>query len=94
MIGVKKNIFGSFINVTSTDNDNILVGRLSLGDLHVRIIACYAPQEVDLKDDREKFFEDLSIEVEKSKLSSDGFLVIGDLNAKLDWDSSYKWMYF
>ena len=33
VIGVKRNIFGSFINVTSTKNENILVGRLSHGDL-------------------------------------------------------------
>ena len=37
------------------------------------------------KDNREESYE---VEVDKSKMSSDDFIVIGDLNAKLDVDSN------
>ena len=89
VIAVKKNFFGSFINVTmSQENENILVGKVAIGDRYVRIIACYAPQENDIKDVREQFFEDLSLEVTKSRLSEDEFIIMGDLNAKICMDSA------
>ena len=84
VIAVKKNVFGSFINVTNSKLDNLLVGRISTGTKSVRIIACYAPQETDLKEVREEFFEDLSIEVNKSRLSDEEFVILGDLNSKLE----------
>lgn len=83
MIGVKKNFFSSFINVTSTPNERIIVGQATIGSTPLRIIACHAPQEDDLKDIRDEFFEDLSIEISKSKLLSENFIVAGDLNAKI-----------
>ena len=83
VIATRKNIFGSFINVTSSKNENILVGRISVGIKSIRIIACYAPQETDLKEVREEFFEDVSIEVNKSRMSAEEFIIVGDLNSKL-----------
>ena len=84
VIATKKNTFETcVINVTSSDNENILVGRIPSGDKGVRIIAGYAPQETDTPELREEFFEDISIEIEKSKMSSDEFLLVGDLNAKI-----------
>ena len=88
VIGVKKNTFGSFINVTSSNRDDIAAGRISLGDRGFRIITCHAPQEDDLKDVREEFFEDLSIEIDKSKLAGEECVVIGDLNSKIDIDDA------
>ena len=88
IIAVKRNTFGSFIEVTTSDNKNILVGRVALGYKFLRIIAGYAPQEEDLKDIREEFFEDLSVEITKSKLSDDEFIIMGDMNAKIGVDSS------
>ena len=89
MIGVKKNFFSSFINVTSTSNERIIVGQVAIGSTPLRIIACHAPQEDDLKDIRDEFFEDLSIEISKSKLLSENFIVAGDLNVKIT-KSSYS----
>ena len=43
VIAVKRNTFGSFINVTNTENKNILVARLGLRSGYFRIIAAYAP---------------------------------------------------
>ena len=59
MISVKKNTFGSFINVTETENPNILVAKIAVGKKYLRIIAGYAPQEDEVKDVRETFYEDL-----------------------------------
>ena len=87
VIAVKRNTFGSFTNVTNTGNQNILVARLGLGSGYFRIIAAYAPQEADLKDEREPFFEELSMEVARSQLCGDQFVVIGDLNAKISEDA-------
>ena len=40
VIAVKKNFFGSFINVTmSQENKNILVGKVAIGHRYVRIIS-------------------------------------------------------
>ena len=89
VIAVKRNFFGSFINVTmSQENENILVGKVAIGHKYVRIISCYAPQENDTTETREKFFEDLSMEVTKSRLSEDEFVIMGDLNAKTSIDSA------
>ena len=87
IIAVKRNIFGSFINVTTSTNKNILVGRVALGNNYLRIIAGYAPQEDDMKEAREEFFEDLSMEITKSKLANEEYIVLGDLNAKICLDS-------
>ena len=45
-------------------------------------------EEEDLKDIREEFFEDLSIEIDKSRMASEEFLVIGDLNSKIAVDDA------
>ena len=88
IIALKRNTVGSFINVTSTDNKNILVARLAMGSRFVRIIAAYAPQEDDQKDIREAFFEELSVEITRSRMAGDSFLVLGDLNAKISNDEA------
>ena len=81
VIAAKRNIFASFIDITNSENKNILVGRVALGAKFLRIIAGYAPQEEDLKEVREEFFEDLSMEITKSKLSDDEFMIIGGKTA-------------
>ena len=59
-----------------------------MGKKFLRIIVGYAPQEEDLKDLREEFYEDIAMEVDKSKLADDDFILLGDLNAKLNVESS------
>ena len=84
VIAVKKDTFGSFVDVSGTENKNILVGKLSMGKEILRVIAAYAPQEEELKEDRESFYEDLSVEIMRCKMVGESFMVIGDLNAKLE----------
>ena len=83
-IGARKNSFGSFVDVSGTENMNIIVGKISWGKETLRVIAAYAPQETDLKEERESFYEDLSVEIMRCRMVGESFMVIGDLNAKLE----------
>ena len=50
----------------------------------IRVILAYGPQENASKDEKDKFYDDLNIEVlERAKLCGEQALVIGDLNANL-----------
>ena len=83
VIALKRNTIGSFVNVTSTENKNILVTRLAMGFRYIRIIVGYAPQEEDQKDIREAFFEEISMEIVRCRMCDDSFILLGDLNAKI-----------
>ena len=48
-----------------------------------RIVLVYGPQEKDTEENREAFYEDLSVEIERCLLSGDSLLLAGDFNAKL-----------
>ena len=49
----------------------------------LRIVLVYGPQEKDTEENREAFYEDLSVEIERCLLSGDSLLLAGDFNAKL-----------
>ena len=83
VVAQKRNTVGSFVNVTSTENKNILVTRLAMGSRYIRIIVGYAPQESDLQEIREAFFEELSVEIVRCRMCSDSFILLGDLNSKI-----------
>ena len=65
-----------------------MVARLGIGGGYFRIIAAYAPQEDDLKDERESFFEELSMEIARSHMCGDLCMILGDLNAKISEDGT------
>ena len=50
----------------------------------IRLILAYGPQENTSKDEKDKFYDDLNIEVERGKLCEEQTLIVGDLNAKLE----------
>ena len=70
------------LNVTSSHNTNILSGLIP--NLNIRIIVCYGPQEKELKENREAFFDELSTEVQRATDSGNNIIILGDLNAKLE----------
>ena len=49
----------------------------------LRIVLVYGPQEKDTEENREEFYEDLSVEIDRCLLSGDSLLLAGDFNAKL-----------
>ena len=82
VVAVKKN-YGSLLNVTSCNNPGIVAAKLKFRGLNLRVIAAYGPQESVFIDERKKFFEDLSVEIENASISGDYPVVLGDLNGKI-----------
>ena len=60
--------------------------QLRCKDERIRIIIAYGPQENELKKEREQFYDDLNVEIERAKLNEELILIAGDLNAKLGKD--------
>ena len=70
------------LNVTSSHNTSILSGLIP--NLNTRIIVGYGPQEKELKETREAFFDELSTEVQRATDNGNNVIILGDLNAKLE----------
>ena len=87
-IAVKLQTFKSILDVTSTSHKDILTVRVTMATCTVRIIIGYAPQESELAELREKFFTELEIEITKCRIDGELPIVIGDMNAKIDENSS------
>ena len=86
---MKTQTFSSVLDVTTTENKNILATRIGLNaTTSIRIILGYAPQETVESETREDFFTDLEIEINNSKLDGDYPIICGDLNAKMEWTDS------
>ena len=84
VIAAKKGCFSSFLDISSSDNKNIIVGRIKIGSQVIRIILGYAPQETENVDDTEEFFEDMAVEVQKCLRMNESMIILGDFNAKID----------
>ena len=87
-IGIKLQTFKSVLDVTSTDLQDIVAVRISMETCTVRVILGYAPQETETVEVRENFFTEMEIEVAKCKMEDEIPLVIGDLNAKIEWNDN------
>ena len=48
----------------------------------IRLILAYGPNENASKNEKDKFYDDLIIEIERAKLCGEQLLIVGDLNAK------------
>ena len=83
VIAAKCGNFSSFIEVTETDNEEIVTGRLKYGEQQIRIIAVYGPQETADKEIRQEFYNELNIEIERGWYLDEEILVVGDFNGKL-----------
>ena len=65
--------------------------RIKTGDEKVlRVILAYGPQENEDIEKKKKFFDDLNVEITRCKIACEDFILVGDLNAKLD-PSDYKY---
>ena len=69
------------INVTTSSHPNILSGRVMLKNIAIRITEVYGPQENEPAENREEFFNELSVELEAG--GSTETVVCGDFNAKI-----------
>ena len=85
IIGIKKNYFRSNLDVTSSEDKNILAVRVTVSDqLAYRIILAYGPQETESLEVRESFMTEVSVELQHCSDNSEIPILIGDLNAKIE----------
>ena len=70
------------VNDTTSLSKNMLAGVIQ--DLNMRIIAAYGPQETVHKEDRQEFYDELQMEILKSKHAANDLIIAGDLNAKIE----------
>ena len=66
-----------------SDEFELLVVEIKLGNKEVRVISGYGPQENWRKEERMPFFVKLEEEVKKAKLNEKGVLIQMDANSKL-----------
>ena len=85
LIGIRYNVFRSFVEVTSSEDKNILAVRVSVSDqMAYRIILAYGPQENDPIEMKERFMTELSVELQNCNDDSEIPILLGDFNAKLE----------
>ena len=85
LIGIKKNYFRSYLDVTSSEDKNILAVRVTVSDqLAYRIILAYGPQETESLEVRESFITEVSVELQHCNDNSEIPILLGDLNAKVE----------
>ena len=82
-ISIAKSAGGQPLDVSKTENENLMLVQIACTNQVIRLILAYGPQENASKDEKDKFYDDLNIEVERAKLCGEQVLIVGDLNAKL-----------
>ena len=83
LIGIRHG-FCSFILVDEGVNAEFATVKLDFGvGQSIRIILVYGPQENDQVDKVKQFYENISLQVNRSLLAGDYVFLAGDMNAKL-----------
>ena len=83
-IAAKKEVYSTFLDISSTENKNIMVGRVKIGGHTIRVVVGYAPQETEEEEVCEDFYTDLAIEVQGGKVNEEYTVLVGDMNAKIN----------
>ena len=85
LIGIRSNTFRSSLDVTSTEDQNIMTVRMAVSEkLAYRMILAYGPQETETPEVRENFMTAVSVEVQNCKDNSEIPIILGDFNAKVE----------
>ena len=84
-LSIAKSAGGQPLDVSKTENENIISVQITCINQVIRLILAYGPQENASKDEKDKFYDDLSTEVERAKLCREQILIVRDLNAKLGY---------
>ena len=82
-LSIAKSAGGQPLDASKTENENIMSVQIACTNQVIRLILAYGPQENASKNEKDKFYDDLNIEVELAKLCGEQILIVGDLNAKL-----------
>ena len=68
------------------DNVEFLTAKLNFDQIALRLISAYGLQEKEKTDLAEDFFNNISVQLNRSLLSGDPVMLIDDLSAKLGKD--------
>ena len=79
------------VNITHTDNNNIISASIKIGLFHLTTINVYGPQESEKEEVRSAFFDELATEITIALDHNEHVLLIGDFNSKIMKDKGvYK----
>ena len=67
-------------------NAEFITVRMNCRDRGLHVILVYGPQEYDSEENRNDFYDFISVEIERCYLNGDSFNLAGDFNAKLGSD--------
>ena len=81
-IGIRHGLCESVMTDSGRIAEFITV-RPNCWDRGLRVILVYGPQEYDSEENRNDFYDSISVEIERSYLNGDSFILAGDFNAKL-----------
>ena len=84
VIATRTSSMGRVKNVTTSPLKSILAGRLEIRGGFLRIILGHGPQETENAENREEFFREMAIEIQKARQAGDKVLLVGDMNAKME----------
>ena len=82
LIAVRHGVCTSLV-ISEGENVEFLTVKLIFGSEKIRLILVYGPQEYSSESDKETFWHNIHVEVERAKLEGENLLLIGNLNAKL-----------
>ena len=84
-IGIRHGLCES-VMTDSGRNAEFITMRINCRDRGLRVILVYGPQEYDSEENRNDFYDSISVETERCYLNGDSFILAGDFNAKLGSD--------
>ena len=82
LIAVRHGVCTSLV-ISEGENAEFLTVKLIFGSEKIRLISVYGPQGHSSESDKETFWHNIHVEVERAKLAGENLLLIGDFNAKL-----------
>ena len=82
LIAVRHGVCTSLV-ISEGENAAFLTVKLIFGSEKIRLILAYGPQEYSSESDKETFWHNIHVEVERAKLAGENLLLTGDFNAKL-----------
>ena len=83
-LGVRHGLYES-VMIDSGSKASFVTVCLNRKDCSVRLILVYGPQEND-SEDKDSFYNGISVQVEMAYLNGDSVIMVGDFNAKLGYD--------
>ena len=81
-LSIAKSAGGQPLEVSKTENENIMSVQITCANQVIRLILACGPQKNASKNEKDNFYDDLNIEVERAKFCGEQILIVEDLNAK------------